>query len=147
MQNEHAEEVASLHADYKGQIETIKIDYTAQLDSVKQELEQTKRDSQRAIAQANAAAATKEAAYNELTLQYEAQIEENKVAQARIKVLGGIPIDSMERDQFNQLEDEYRAFERMYEAIWKSTKKKIRKQHINMENLKEQTEQEKNSDK
>ena len=61
-------------------------------------------------------------------------------------IFGGIDCDLTERENFNELEREYNAFKKLYEEQWAKTKKAIRKRLINMKNIKEQSEQEKDSE-
>ena len=72
---------------------------------------------------------------------YEALLEEKRVAEARIKALGGITEDYTSRERFNELEREYNAFTRLYKRQWTKTKQQIKKNHINMENIKAKNEQ------
>lgn len=67
---------------------------------------------------------------------YEALLEEKRVAEARIKALGGITEDYTSRERFNELEREYNAFTKLYKQQWELTKRQIKKNHINMENIK-----------
>ena len=67
--------------------------------------------------------------------EYNALAEAKKVAEARIKALGGISGDYTDRDSFNELEREYQAFTRVYMEQWEKTKKQIQKNHLSMKNL------------
>lgn len=62
--------------------------------------------------------------------------EAKRVAEARIKALGGIDRDHLDRDSFNELEREYKAFTALYKEQWTKAKKYIRKKHLNKENFK-----------
>ena len=76
----------------------------------------------------------------------EALTERVRVAEARVKLNGGIDCDLTERENFNELEREFNAFKKLYEEQWAKTKKAIRKKLINMKNIKEQSEQGKDSE-
>jgi len=125
---EQASRIEEMRADYQGQLEAQKAHYTEQLDGVGQELSE------------------KSQAFEALSQSHEALIEEHKIALARIKALGGMDATPMNREDFNRLEEEHKAFERWYASAWKQTKQKIRKDHINMKNFKGQKEQDKSSD-
>ena len=71
---------------------------------------------------------------------YAALAEESLLDKARIKALGGITEDYTDREHFNALEQEYDAFTRLYKQQWKKTKQEIKKQHLNINNLKVQKE-------
>ena len=76
------------------------------------------------------------------------QLTEDKlVCQARIKAIraahGETPEeeDFTQQDQFNRLEEEYKAFARFYQENWRKTKKSIRSQLLNFQYLKGKSEQ------
>ncbi|MBR6794692.1 MAG: hypothetical protein IKM52_01115, partial [Clostridia bacterium] len=73
--------------------------------------------------------------------------EEKLVCEARIKALrlekGRLPEteDFTDKKAFDSLEKEFEAFHRFYQKQWSKTKKKIRKDILNYENLKGQNGQ------
>lgn len=120
-------------------------------------IEKMRADTEEAISEARAAcdkavaSATEEreqcqAALVKKCAEYNALVEEKRLAEARIKALGGVNRDYTDRDSFNELENEYHAFVRIYKEQWAKTKKQIRKNHLNIENFKGQKEKDKNSD-
>ncbi len=69
-------------------------------------------------------------------------LEEKLIANARIKAVrssGGELVEShTDKEKFDQLEKEYKAFTRFYKSQWKKTKREIRKSLLNFEALKGQ---------
>ena len=88
------------------------------------------------VRQAEEKAAQSAAEAEQARAMYEALLEEKRIAEARIKALGGITEDYTSRERFNELEHEYNAFTRLYKQQWTKTKQQIKKNHINMENIK-----------
>ena len=80
--------------------------------------------------------------YGELSTLHEALQEEKLACEARIKALrlekGTLPEadDLTTKQGFDALEKEFKAFDRFYRDQWRRTKKKIRKDILNYENLK-----------
>lgn len=70
-------------------------------------------------------------------------IEEKLVADARMKAIlsngGEIVENYTDKEKFDQLEKEYKAFTRFYKSQWKKAKKEIRKSLLNFEALRGQT--------
>jgi kinesin family protein 4/21/27 len=124
--------------------------HTAELESVRADADKrisdamAERDS--SVQTAKAETAQCQAALMQKCSDYNALTEEKRLAEARIKALGGLSRDYTDRDSFNELEREYNAFTRVYKEQWAKTKKQIRKSHLNIENIKGQKEQDKSSD-
>ena len=76
----------------------------------------------------------------QLQNKYDALLEDNRMMQARVKALGGINEGYLDRERFDELEREYLAFTKLYKQQWAQTKKKIKQQHLNINNLKPQKE-------
>ena len=139
LKTEYEDRISALHTDYRTQLAAQEKQYTEQLELARQELQTTKETLGRELNE-------RDRALGELTEAHAAQVETNKILEARIKALGGVELSAMDREGFNQLEDEYKAFQRYYTSVWKETKKKIRKDHISMEKIKGQKGQNESSD-
>ncbi|MBO5682820.1 MAG: hypothetical protein J6S10_02480, partial [Clostridia bacterium] len=68
-------------------------------------------------------------------VEHTAMLQDFRLANARIKALGGITDSYTDRESFNELEREYNAFTQLYKQQWKKTKKDIKKQHLSVDNL------------
>jgi hypothetical protein len=64
--------------------------------------------------------------------------EKNRLAEARIKALGGIDRDYTDKESFGMLEAEYNAFTKIYKEQWSLAKKKIIRKYLNINNIKGQ---------
>jgi hypothetical protein len=71
---------------------------------------------------------------------FEALSEEKRIADARIKALGGISEDYTDKQLFDELEREYIAFNKIYKQQWEKTKKQIKKNVLNFKKLRGQKE-------
>lgn len=78
--------------------------------------------------------------------EYDAMIESKRIAEARVKALFGVERDLTDKKNFDELEKEYEAFRALYKEQWNKTKRQIRKNHLNLQNIKGQTEQNKDSE-
>ena len=80
------------------------------------------------------------AAYDELT-EEKLQVEARLVGQKALK--GSMTPEELEKltskEEFDQLERELVAFVHLYEQIWKKTKRKIRKELLNIKYIKGQS--------
>ncbi len=72
--------------------------------------------------------------------EYAALLEDQRLTRARVKALGGVTENYTDKERFNELEREYLAFTKLYRQQWEMTKKEIKKQHLNIKNLKDQKE-------
>ena len=153
----HEEKMAELTAAHRAEIERMREDMRLQKEGFEAQMEEVRADSERQIA-ANAAACSAaiksarddaEAARAE-TEKYKAEhdelLEKKRLAEARVKALGGVDRDYTDKESFNELEAEYNAFTRVYKEQWAKTKKRIRKNLLTIENFRGQKEQDKGSD-
>jgi hypothetical protein len=73
---------------------------------------------------------------------YNGLIEEKRICEARIKALRSINGEAVseneftEKEDFDELEREFEAFNRFYKSKWSGAKKSIRKKLLNFESLK-----------
>lgn len=105
-----------------------------------EKLEQIKNECDTALRESTDALNEKSQALTTALAEYDKLLEEKRFVEARVKALGGIVGDYTSRERFNELENEYKAFTREYKKQWEATKKAIKKQHLNINNLKAQKE-------
>lgn len=90
-------------------------------------------------------------AMNNLAEEYELLKEEKYICEARIKALrielGQLTDDEefTDKDGFDNLENEFKSFQKFYKNCWKHTKQKIRKDELNYQKLKGQKGRDKES--
>ena len=77
---------------------------------------------------------------------YDALVDAKRIAEARVKALGGLDRDLTDKESFNELEREFNAFRALYKEQWAKTKRQIRKNHINLQNIKGQTDHKNDSE-
>ena len=73
--------------------------------------------------------------------------EAKRAAEARVKALGGVDRDYIDRDSFNELEREYKAFTVLYNQQWAKAKQYIRRKHLNLQNFNSKDDKPKNNGK
>jgi hypothetical protein len=114
--------------------------HKSEMDALREEMSNRISEAHRqcadAIGVANREKADAMAELDKKCGEYDELTEKFRLANARIKALGGVDRDYTDRDSFNELESEYNAFTRIYKEQWAKTKKQIRKNHINKENIK-----------
>jgi hypothetical protein len=114
--------------------------------ATKERLEQIRCECETSIRAAQDSLAVRVSELEELRRVYDDLLEEKRVAEARIKALGGIVDDYTSRERFNELEREYNAFREVYRKQWEITKKSIKKRHLSINNLKAQKEKKKDEE-
>lgn len=86
--------------------------------------------------------------YDKLMRQFEELQEAKRLAQARLRSYlfknGEIPKDedNTDKERFDELENELEVFIKFYKKEWNKTKKRIRKELLNIKNIRKQDEQE-----
>ena len=118
----HADAMEALRQENREQVAKLQSDFNAALEEVDGKLLATSGE------------------LTELQSAHESLREDYRVAEARIKALGGVTENYTDKERFNELEREYLAFTRIYKDQWKKTKQEIKKQHLNLNNLKDQKE-------
>ena len=139
LREKHAEEINALGEAHAKEIE----DLTAR---AKEELDSATARHNDAMTRANELREKLERELSETKSENEAISDRLNVSEARLKVHLGIERDLTDRDSFNELEREFNSFKKLYNEQWSKAKRAIRKKHINMKNIKEQTENEKDSE-
>ena len=118
----HSAELASVQETAQEDIDRLQSTYDEKLANVQGRLE------------------TSEDELVRLRAEKEALLEDNRLSHARIKLLGGLTENYTDRERFGELEREYIVFTKLYKQQWEATKKEIKKQHLNVNNLKPQKE-------
>jgi hypothetical protein len=144
--NRHVEEMEALREKYMLELSDAQTEYS-QKESLTQELH---------LAALNATKASFDKDLTEVHRQlkqallekeaykraYAKAFEDNLVANARLKAAlsqNGTPLeDCTEKEKFDQLEREYKAFTRLYKRQWKLAKREIERKLLNIEALKGQ---------
>lgn len=158
LKEQHMEQMRRLTAQHVEEMRALEEEYTKRIASMKEEISSIKEQWQADVCELRTkcreeiAAARQE--MSEAVARADAALQENTrlleeqlIYEARIKSLrlekGTLPeAESMTSKQaFDALEKEYKAFERFYRAQWGRTKKRIRKEILNYENLKGQNGQ------
>lgn len=121
-EEKHAAELASIRKEASDKVAQIRSESAAAVNEAKKESERCRTE------------------LAETQSSYDALLEEKRVADARIKALGGIAEDYTDRESFNELEKEYNAFTKIYNQQWEKTKKQIKKNNLNFKNLRGQKE-------
>lgn len=153
----HEAAMADLAMAHRAEIERMNEEMRLQKERFTEEMEEVKADAERQIgANAAACSAAIKSAREEAdscraeTEKYKSEhdelLEQKRLAEARVKALGGVDRDYTDKESFNELEQEYNAFTRLYKKQWAKTKKRIRKELLNIENFRGQKEQDKGSD-
>ena len=143
----HEEETASLIASHNEAMEALREEarqerdkHFAELDEVRratrERIDEIKTESDAAVKAAESRTAECASELTQARKEYDILLEEKRVAEARIKGLCGVTEDHTDRERFNELEREYNAFTRVYKEQWEKTKKQIKKNHLNKDNLK-----------
>ncbi len=153
----HEAKIAELNAAHAAEVKSLK-DAAAEAQrahakeiselqqATKERIDQIKSECEASVKAAEDMLATRNAELEESRREYTELLENKRIAEARIKALGGIEGDYTSRDRFNELEREYNAFTALYRKQWEETKKSIKKQHLNINNLKAQKEKKKDKE-
>jgi hypothetical protein len=140
----YALSLANAKKEAEEQIEQLKNENALALESVMKASEETIRqlraESELALSNANAEYAECNNALMAVREDFEALSEEKRIADARIKALGGISEDYTDKQLFDELEREYIAFNKIYKQQWEKTKKQIKKNVLNFKKLRGQKE-------
>ena len=144
--NRHGEEIEAVREKYMQELSNAKADYSQKV-SLAQKAHLTSL---------NAARASFDRELDQIRLQLEQALKEkeaykkayakaidgNLAANARLKAAlsqNGTPMqDYTEKEKFDQLEKEYKAFTRLYKRQWKLAKREIERKLLNIEALKGQ---------
>lgn len=148
---QHEQEVAALHESYRAELQRQKDEAEAAarqhaeaLAAVQEEararVEQLRSEHDAALTALQGSLADCTAELDASRADYEALMEDHRQTKARVKALGGMTENYTDKEGFNELEREYQAFTRLYKQQWELTKKEIKKQHLNINNLKVQKE-------
>ena len=153
----HETEIKELNNRYREQIERLNEEaarererHASEIAEVRlnavNEIKRAKDDCTVAVSEANKNLADCRQQLEECNNRNAALLEQKLESDARVKALGGVERDFVDRDSFNLLENEYKAFTKLYKEQWIKTKKQIRANHLNMKNIRGNTENDKNSD-
>lgn len=146
LNRKHREEIDSLNEAaarererYEGEIARIRLDTANEIQAAREDCKAKVDEACRNLSE------TREQ-LDECNREKAQLLEQKLQSDARVKALGGVDRDYTDRDSFNLLENEYKAFTRLYKEQWTKTKKQIRTNHLNMKNIRGNEENDKNSD-
>ena len=149
----HRTELQSQKDAASAAAERYELELTETRVHAREELDRTVQAHTEEMADAKARLDASEGELKRVLAENEALLEENRISHARVKGFGGNLGDCTDKESFNELEREYLAFTKLYKQQWEKTKKEIKKQHLNVKNLKvqkekteEQTEKESDAD-
>jgi chromosome segregation ATPase len=148
----HAEEIDRMKEDMNRRIHENLLKYEAEAHELERECnerlaltEAELREAQDQCREDVAAAREERRAieykYDTLEAEYKKIAEAKILCEARLKAIRAqyglmtAEDDFTEKEDFDELEKEFEAFERFYESQWDQTKKKIRKSILNFDNL------------
>jgi len=118
----HAEAIAAMQEMARENMERVQAAHNEAMADVQGRLDET------------------QAALDKTNEEYATLLEEQRLTSARVKALGGVTENYTDKERFGELEREYQAFTKLYRQQWELTKKEIKKQHLNIKNLKDQKE-------
>ena len=136
----HEEEIGRITEAAALERERFETEVTEIRENAANEITAAKEASASAIAEADRVMSECRNELNTRNAEYEELLTVKRECEARVKALGGVDRDFTDRDSFNELEREYQAFTKLYKEQWNKTKKQIRKNHLNMKNLKGEAE-------
>ena len=131
----HEEDVKAITDKCDATVERLTAAMTEEREKCINEIRDVRSECEALIKSAEEKAAQSASDMQKTQAMYAELLEEKRIAEARIKALGGITEDYTSREKFNELEREYNAFTKLYKNQWTKTKKQIKKNHINMENI------------
>ena len=138
----HAKEVGEIREQAAAAITDAEQRASAAIETAQQNaalaIENARQTADARVKDAEDRAALDRAALEENKQQLETVTEQKRLCEARLKSHLGSEKDLTDRDNFNELEEEYNAFTRFYKEQWAKTKQKIRKKHLNIKNFKGQ---------
>ena len=139
--DKHSEEMKSECEKHKSEIDTLNQTINSTVDSCNQKISEANETVKNLTKERDSAIEERDGMTESLTL-----------AEAKIKALRAKSGDKFSgedytsRDAFNKLEEEYKAFTKFYKNEWGKTKKRIRREILNIDNLKGKNDTGKGSD-
>ena len=136
LESAHAEEVDRITEEAARDRERFETEVQQIRERASAEIAEAKEASANAVSEADRVMSECREELRVRNAEYEEMLTLKRESEARVKALGGVDRDFTDRESFNELEREYQAFTRLYKEQWMKTKKQIRKNHLNMKNLK-----------
>ena len=136
----HQRAMAEVRETHQAEMQQLRDRFNAEMDSMKASRETERASMQARVNQAEESTRFATNALKEKTEEYGKVLERCLIAEALVKALraekGAVEGDYTDKANFDQLEREYKAFTRFYNDAWAKAKKRIRKDILNMKNLK-----------
>ena len=143
----HQHEIEALEE----RIHDIEVKCEEKVAAITQQMLEREAELQEEISEISKKLSDEALAMNNLAEEYELLKEEKYICEARIKALrielGQLTDDEefTDKEGFDNLEYEFKSFQKFYKNCWKHTKQKIRKDELNYQKLKGQKGQDKES--
>ena len=135
----HQRAMAEVRETHQAEMQQLRDRYNGDMDKMKATQEAEKLSMQARLNQAEESTRFATNALKEKMDECDKVLERCLIAEALVKALraekGAVEGDFTDKANFDQLEREYQAFTRFYNAAWVKAKKRIRKDILNMNNL------------
>ena len=146
----HEDAMHALVVKHESEIAEMNEKHAAAIAAVEERMRNYEEECRARIKEINDAASSEIASLNSALktsrAEYGSLLEEKRLLSARLKAAIGVERDLTDRENFNELEKEFNAFNRVYKEQWSKAKRQIRKKHLNLQNVKGQTEHKNDSD-
>lgn len=134
----HVQHVSKIMEDHEEQVRQLRDIIKVNEQEHNARISGLREDHARNVEELSSAISNVKKQLSSLRSEHEDLIEAKRLSDARIKALCGTDRDLTDRDSFNELEKEYHAFTALYREQWAKTKRQIRKNHLNLKNIKGQ---------
>ena len=143
LQQQHTQKMADMAKEFeeqkKAELAKLFAEISALQEKIRELVESNKRDHEMAVGAIN----QRQAQYDALAKEFEDVKEKRNLAEARLKSymyksgeLAGV--DYTDKESFDSLENELEIFIKFYKEEWTKTKKRIRKDLLNIKNLRKE---------
>lgn len=144
---EHATALANLEQEHVAEVTALLDTHNAERASWEEQMETTREEHREEVEGLQQTIDEKQGELDQLTAAYDELTEEKLQVEARLvgqkAIKGSMTPEELEKltskEEFDQLERELVAFVHLYEQVWKKTKRKIRKELLNIKYIKGQS--------
>ena len=150
LEAEHAEQIEELNTRHRERIEALETAHKERIAEITEDaagrIAAMKESTDARIGEMQNVLDTANAELERVRADYATTLEAKRVAEARLKAAIGVDRDLTDKESFTELEKEFEAFSAIFKEQWAKTKRQIRKKHLNLQNIKGQAEQKKDSE-
>ena len=142
LKDSYDERIHQLMLQHDADMKALEADCQARIHQLNEEMNAAAEAFRAQLTDLNGQVADRDSRIQALEQEAQQLMDEKLVCQARLKALRSAQGDPLEeedftqKEQFDRLEQEYKAFSRFYRANWNKTKKSIRNQFLNFDYLK-----------